>query len=178
MAYIEKRTHPNGKITYRARIRIHGMPAAVRQLFHPHRRQRVGTPHRIRPQTNPLFSTRRRQNTTFATFIDLIFPAPAQKPQSPLQTNTTHPLLEIQTRQILPQPHLPLPHRPMPRPAPLRTHLPPLTPFPLHRQPLPRRPLKSVYHLHSRIQLAQRKPHPAHLPSTRIQRARTVSNSR
>jgi hypothetical protein len=26
MAYIEKRIHPNGKITYRARVRIHGMP--------------------------------------------------------------------------------------------------------------------------------------------------------
>jgi hypothetical protein len=26
MAYIQKREHPNGNITYRARIRINGMP--------------------------------------------------------------------------------------------------------------------------------------------------------
>lgn len=70
MAQIEKRTHPSGKITYRARVRIHGMPD-ISASFST-RTSAKEWAHRTESELKQTryFPHEAGKNRTFATFVD------------------------------------------------------------------------------------------------------------
>lgn len=71
MAYIEKRTHSTGKITYRARIRINGMPETCASF--PTRTAAKEWAHRKESElkTSRYFPHEAGKYKTFASFVDL-----------------------------------------------------------------------------------------------------------
>jgi len=71
MAYIEKRTHDSGKITYRARIRIHGMPEQCASFNT--RTAAKEWAHRTESELKQsrYFPHEAGKHKTFATFVDL-----------------------------------------------------------------------------------------------------------
>ncbi len=71
MAYIEKRALPNGKITYRARIRIHGMPELSATFHKSSHAKEWALKKEAELKISRYFPRDEGKNHTFATFADL-----------------------------------------------------------------------------------------------------------